>query len=53
MYKEDYADFDYVLEGIIADLCQLGRAKKRKSGEGWDNNVEQIIKKLKTLKEFT
>ena len=52
MKKVDYADFDYVINGIIADLCQLSRARKRKSKEGWNANVEQIIEKIKLLQTF-
>ena len=50
MHKEEYADFDYVIEGLIADLCQLARAKKRKSTDGWNDNIKQATEKLKILK---
>ena len=51
MKREEYADFDYVITGIIADLCQLSRAKKRKSITGWNNNVEQILTKIRLLQK--
>ena len=52
MKREDYADFDYVILGIVRDLCELARAKTRKSNAGICKNVDQINDKLEKLKEL-
>lgn len=52
MKKDDYADFDYVIEGIVIDLCQLARSKKRLDIDGWNTNVSQILNKIHNLRRY-
>ena len=52
MRREDYANFDYVIMGIIKDLTELSRAKTRKSNAGFIRNIDQMVDKFDILKRY-